>query len=79
MGEPAMTVAEALSPGVLDPPIPRRSLTRRLTGVQPVGVRKPGTEGGRPALLYAAADIYRVHAEWARSTRGKRGPACATG
>jgi hypothetical protein len=55
-----LTLAEAVQ--VLDPPMPRRELARRLKDVAPCG----STYGrrGRRAAVYPIDAIMRVHAAW---------------
>ncbi len=67
------TVAEALQH--LDPPIPPRTLQRRVRKLHPVGVRLPTERGGRPARTYNLTDIQRVHTEWAQGQTRKRSAA----
>jgi hypothetical protein len=59
-----LTLTEAAS--VLDPPMPRRELARRMRGVCPVG----STYGrrGRRAAAYPVAEIMRAHAAWVGRT-----------
>lgn len=57
-----MTLTEAAR--VMDPPIPRRELQRRLKHVEPLGKRW-GYPGRRPAL-YPVAAILLAHADWVR-------------
>lgn len=65
-----MTVSEALD--FLDPPIPRRTLERRLARHTPLpDMRRPNGRG-RPAHAYAAQVIMQEHAQWATSNVGKR-------
>jgi hypothetical protein len=63
-----MTLTEAAR--VMDPPIPRRELQRRLAGVQPVGKRY-GYRGRTPAL-YPIAAIFKAHADWVRERHGMK-------
>jgi hypothetical protein len=65
---PGMTIAEAMDH--LDPPIPRRTLERRMAKVGHLGVRRPVGKG-RPAKQYRPEDIYREHTAWATSNVGK--------
>jgi hypothetical protein len=58
----ALTLTEAAE--VLDPPMPRRELARRLKQVPPAG--SVYGKRGRRAALYPAREIMRVHAEWVR-------------
>lgn len=56
----SLTLTEAAS--VLDPPMPRRELARRMRHVASVGSvygRK-----GRRAAVYPLTEIYRAHAAW---------------
>jgi hypothetical protein len=50
---------------VLDPPIPRRELARRLKDVAPCG-SEFGRKGRRPKL-YPVKEIMLAHADWVRS------------
>jgi hypothetical protein len=59
-----LTISEALA--WLSPPIPRRTLQRRLAGSVVLGYRTTA-EGGRPAPVYPADAVMRAHAEWVRS------------
>lgn len=73
MDDPGLTVAEALR--ILDPPIPRRTLERRLrVNCTPLDAKRKPPGRGRPADVYLTSDIYQQHAEWAVSPIGKRRP-----
>lgn len=56
------TVGEALK--FLDPAPPRRTLSRWLAGMPPVGSRKL-PQGGPPAATYSIPEVMRRHARWA--------------
>jgi len=67
----ALTVREALA--ILDPPIPRRTLERRLADhCTPLPERRHPPGRGRPAAAYLVEDIYTEHTAWAKSQIGKR-------
>jgi hypothetical protein len=57
-----MTLADAAA--AMRPPIPRRELARRLSGVVAVGTQY-GRRGRRPRL-YSIEAIMHAHAEWVR-------------
>ena len=64
-----LTLTEAAS--VLDPPMPRRELARRLKHVPPrstVYGRR-----GRRAAEYPVDEILRAHAEWVRTVAHRQG------
>lgn len=58
-----ITIGEALDH--LDPPIPRRTLARLLTRLEPVGLARID-HGGPAARTYRYSEVVRAHAEWAR-------------
>jgi hypothetical protein len=58
----AMTLSDAAQ--VMDPPIPRRELARRLKDVATVGTQYGGR--GRRGRLYPIDAIMRAHAAWVR-------------
>lgn len=65
-----MTVSEALA--FLDPPIPRRTLERRLAHHTPLDTLRKPPGRGRPAHAYLVDVIMKEHAAWMNSNVGKR-------
>lgn len=61
-----LTLTEAAS--VLDPPMPRRELARRLKSISSCGAVYG--RRGRRARTYPVAEIMRAHAAWVRSRSG---------
>jgi hypothetical protein len=63
LSEPTWTIGDALS--FLHPEPPRRTLSRWLAALTPVGERTL-PQGGPPARTYPAKDVMRAHAAWVR-------------
>lgn len=61
MTDPLVTIGTALRS--LDPPIPRRTLARILTQLEPAGLEQP-LKGGTLAKTYRWSDVARAHAAW---------------
>lgn len=59
--EPLWSIGEALA--FLSPPIPRRTLSRKLAGIEVAGSR-PGEHGGPTVRLYRVGDVMQLHAAW---------------
>jgi hypothetical protein len=72
----ALTITEVV--GLLDPPMPLRTLQARVRAAEEAGtiahvsVRPAGPHGGRPAREYRASDLFVIHRNWALSTQGKK-------
>jgi YD repeat-containing protein len=64
------TIGEALS--FLDPQPPRRTISRWLSKLTPVG-QAPLRQGGPLARTYRARDVMARHAQWAKNHGGKAG------
>lgn len=58
---PLWSIGDALD--FLKPPIPRRTLARRLARIEPVGLRA-SPQGGPDVRVYRATDVIKIHANW---------------
>lgn len=58
-----VTIGQALA--YLDPPIPRRTLARLLSQLEPVGTAVI-KHGGPPAKTYKLSDVAHAHADWSK-------------
>lgn len=66
-GEPLWTIGDALA--FLDPQPNRRTLSRWLRGLEPIGTREL-PQGGPPARLYRAREVMQRHTVWASENPG---------
>jgi hypothetical protein len=72
----ALTIVEAI--GLMDPPMPLRTLQARVKGAEKrgeiahVSTRLPTGRGGRPAREYRASDLFAQHQKWVLGTQGKK-------